>query len=161
MWEVLKEMERFNGNAKEEDQGAVALVLDLAKAFERVSLLDAPELLQEDPASAVRVFRVNSSKSRYGPSRVKWSYLLLRIVLQDALIEVTKICPPLKLRVFLDDITVLLMEKNKVMVEMAKKVMKKLKRRGREENGLKLSVTKDGREGWNEHDDCVVWLPGE
>ena len=31
-------MERFNGKAKEEDQGAVALVLDLAKAFERVIL---------------------------------------------------------------------------------------------------------------------------
>ena len=27
------------GKAKEEDQGAVALVLDLAKAFERVRLL--------------------------------------------------------------------------------------------------------------------------
>ena len=32
------EIERFNGKAKEEDQGALALVLDLAKAFERVSL---------------------------------------------------------------------------------------------------------------------------
>ena len=32
------EMERFDGKANEEDQGAVALVLDLAKAFERVSL---------------------------------------------------------------------------------------------------------------------------
>ena len=39
MWEVLMEMERLNGKAKAEDQGAVALVLDLAKAFERVSLL--------------------------------------------------------------------------------------------------------------------------
>ena len=36
---ILMEMERFNGKAKEEDQGEVALVLDLAKAFERVSLL--------------------------------------------------------------------------------------------------------------------------
>ena len=36
--EVLMEMEKFNGKAKAEDQGAVALVLDLAKAFERVSL---------------------------------------------------------------------------------------------------------------------------
>ena len=32
------EMERFNGRAKAENQGAVALVLDVAKAFERVSL---------------------------------------------------------------------------------------------------------------------------
>ena len=38
VWDVLMEMERFNGKAKVEDQGAVALVLDLAKAFERVSL---------------------------------------------------------------------------------------------------------------------------
>ena len=37
VWEILLEMERFNGKAKE-DQGALALALDLAKAFERVSL---------------------------------------------------------------------------------------------------------------------------
>ena len=36
--EVLMEMERFNGRAKAEDRGAVALVLDLTKAFEQVSL---------------------------------------------------------------------------------------------------------------------------
>ena len=30
-------MERFNDKAKEEDQGALALVLDLAKEFERIS----------------------------------------------------------------------------------------------------------------------------
>ena len=36
--------------------------------------------------------------------------------------------PPLKLRVFVDDITALfLMVKNKVVAEMTKKVMKKLK----------------------------------
>ena len=38
VWEILMDMERFYGKAKEEDQGAVALVLDLAKALERVSL---------------------------------------------------------------------------------------------------------------------------
>ena len=32
------EMERFDGKAKEGEKVAVALVLDLAKAFERVSL---------------------------------------------------------------------------------------------------------------------------
>ena len=37
--EILSEMERFKSRAEEEDLGAVALVLDLAKAFERVSLL--------------------------------------------------------------------------------------------------------------------------
>ena len=35
---MLLEMERFEYRAGEEDQGAVALVLYLAKAFERVSL---------------------------------------------------------------------------------------------------------------------------
>ena len=35
---ILLEMKRFSAKAKEEDQGALALVLDLAKAFERVSL---------------------------------------------------------------------------------------------------------------------------
>ena len=39
VWENWMEMERFFGRAKEEDQGAVALVVDLAKAFERDSLL--------------------------------------------------------------------------------------------------------------------------
>ena len=38
VWEMFMEVERFNGEAKEENQGAVALVLDLAKAFERVGL---------------------------------------------------------------------------------------------------------------------------
>ena len=37
-WEVLMEMERFDGRAKAEDRGAVALVLDLAKAFESAFL---------------------------------------------------------------------------------------------------------------------------
>ena len=32
------EMERFKSRAREDDLGAVALVLDIAKAFERVSL---------------------------------------------------------------------------------------------------------------------------
>ena len=38
VWEILMEMESFKYRAGEEDLGAVALVLDLAKAFERVSL---------------------------------------------------------------------------------------------------------------------------
>ena len=36
--ETLLQMERFNCHAGETDQGAVALVLELAKAFDRVSL---------------------------------------------------------------------------------------------------------------------------
>ena len=38
VWEMLLEMERFSGKAKKEDQGVLALVLDLATAFEQVSL---------------------------------------------------------------------------------------------------------------------------
>ena len=55
-------MNRLNGKAKEEDQGALALVLNLAKAFERVSLPpcgvalgDALQLPKEVLAGAVRV----------------------------------------------------------------------------------------------------------
>ena len=43
----------------------------------------------------------------------KWSCLLLRIVLQDALSEVTTIYPPLKSRVYVDDITALVKRKDK------------------------------------------------
>ena len=38
VWEILLEMEKFKCQAGEKDHGTVALVLDLAKAFERVSL---------------------------------------------------------------------------------------------------------------------------
>ena len=48
-------------------------------------------------------------------------------MLQDALREVTEMYSPLKLSVFVDDITALLMEKNKQVAKMAKKVMKKLR----------------------------------
>ena len=57
--------------------------------------------------------------------------LLLRVVSHDAPSEVTNIYPPLKLRVFVDDITALLMGKNSVVAEMAKQVMKKLKEKSR------------------------------
>ena len=63
----------------------------------------------------------------------KWSCLL-----QDALSDVTKTYPPPKLRVFVDDITALLMEKNKAVVEMAKKVMKKFLKEKVERKGLKI-----------------------
>ena len=47
--------------------------------------------------------------------------------MQDALSEVTKIYPPLKLRVFVDDITASVTGRNEEAAEMAKKVMKELK----------------------------------
>ena len=57
----------------------------------------------------------------------------------------------------MDDITALLMEKSKVVGEIAKKVMKRL-REEVGEKGLKLSVT--GKKGRKEQHDRVVWFPG-
>ena len=76
----------------------------------------------------------------------KWSCLLLRIVLQDALSEATKIYPSLKLRVFVDDITALVKGRNKEAAEMAKKVMKKLKEEV-ERKRSQAFTPKNGKEG--------------
>ena len=73
----------------------------------------------------------------------KWSCLLLRIVLQGALSEVLKIYSPLKLRVH---ITVLVKGRNEEVVEMAKKVMKKLKEEV-EKKCFKLSANENCKEG--------------
>ena len=70
----------------------------------------------------------------------------MRIVLQDGLSEVTKNYPPLKLRVFVDDITALPKGKHREVAEMAKKVMKKLKEEV-EKKVIELSVTENGKEG--------------
>ena len=151
-------------------------MLHLAKAFERVSL---PEVWAwathlSFPRKILRVLcgyfeqrRVQFEGCAAEPLTTitailpgsKWSCLLSRIVLQDALREVTKFYPPLKLRVFVDDITALLRERNKVVAEMAKKVMKKLKEEV-QRKGAKLLVTEFGKER-KEQDDCVVWLLGE
>ena len=72
--------------------------------------------------------------------------LLLRVVSQDAPSEVTKIYPPLKLRIFADDITALLMGKKSVVAEMAKQVMKKLKEEVKKK-GLNMSVNQNGKVG--------------
>ena len=50
------------------------------------------------------------------------------------------------MRVFLDDITALLVVKNKEVANMAKKVMKKFKEEV-EKKGLNMSVTENGTEG--------------
>ena len=145
------EMERFNGKAREEDQEASALVLDPAKAFERVSLLvvwawathfEHQRRVQFEGCAAEPLQTITAIL----PGS-KWSCLLLRIVLQDALSEVTKtdsLLLPLKLRVFVVDLTALLKGKNKEVAEMAKKVMKRL-RDEFEKKGLKLSVNENGK----------------
>ena len=107
------DMERINGKAMEEDQGAVALVLDLAKALECVSLpvVWAWATHFSFPRKILRVLcgyfehqmRVQFEGCAAEPLRTitailpgsTWSCLRLRIVLQDALSEA-----PLKLRVF-------------------------------------------------------------
>ena len=66
-------------------------------------------------------------------------------MLQDALSEVMKILPLLKLRVFVDDITALVKGNNKEVVEMAKEVMKKLKE-AVGKKGVNLSLTENGKE---------------
>ena len=66
--------------------------------------------------------------------------------MQDALSEVAKSNPPLMLRVFVDDITELVKGRNKEVLEMAKKVMKRPREEVGEE-GLKLSVNENGKEG--------------
>ena len=133
------EMERFDGRAKAEDQGAVALVLDLAKAYERVSLPVVWAWATHFcfPRKILRVLcgyfehqrRVQFEGCVAEPLQTvtaifpgsKWSCLLFRSVLQDALSEVTKIFPPLmKLRVFSDDITAIVKGRNKEVAEMAK-----------------------------------------
>ena len=145
MCEILMEMERLNGKAKAGNQGAVALVLDLAKAFERVSLLVVWVWATHFcfPRKILRVlcgFCEHQRRAQFEgcaaePLRTitailpgsKWSCLLLRILLQDALSEVTKNYLPLKLRVFVDDITASVKGEKKKWRKWRKKVMKKLK----------------------------------
>ena len=125
VWEILMEMEIFDGKAKEGEQGAVALVLDLAKVFGRVSL-PVVWVWATHFSFLRKILRVLSTRGGVQfegyvaePLQTiwailpgsKWSCLFLRIVLQDALSKVTKFYPSLKLRVFVDDITALLMVK--------------------------------------------------
>ena len=51
-------------------------------------------------------------------------YLLLRIVLQDALSDVMKVYPILKLKVFVDDATAFMDGRNKELAGIAERIMK-------------------------------------
>ena len=124
--EIMLEMERFKYQAGGKYQGAVALILDLAKAYERVGLpvvwawathFTFPRKMLRVPCGYFEhQRRVQFEGCVAEPLRTimailagsRWSCLLLRIVLQDALSEATKICLPLKLRVLVDDLTALL-----------------------------------------------------
>ena len=76
-----------------------------------------------------------------------WSDLLFRVVLQDALSAVTRIYPPLKFTVFVDDITALLMGDNKEVAEMAKKVMKIFFKEEVEKKASNCRSHTNGKEG--------------
>ena len=133
---MLLEMERFKYQAGEEDQGAVALDLDPAKAFERVGLpvVCAWATHFSFPRKMLRVIcgyfedqkRAHFEGGVAEPPQTitailpgsKWSCLLLRIVVQDALSKAAQIHPPLKLRVFVHK-----------LVEKARKVMIKKSKR--------------------------------
>ena len=108
VWEVLMERERCKKRAGKEDQGAVTLVLDLAKGFERVSLPVVWAHISASQGRSCECCRFLRAAQLEGyvaePLRTittilprsKWSFLLLRIVLQDASSEVTQIYLPLK-----------------------------------------------------------------
>ena len=148
VWGILLEMERLKYRAGEEDVGAAALVLDLAKACKRVSLPVAWAWATHFsfPRKILRVLcwyiehqrRVQFEGCVAEPLRTitailpgsKRNCLLQRLLLQDALSEVTKIYPPLKLRVFVDDITALLMGKKKVSGKNGKKKSDEEAKRG-------------------------------
>ena len=105
------EIERFGGRAKEGKQGAIALVLDLPKAFGRVRLpvVWAWATHFSFPRKILRVLfgyfehqrRVQFEGCVAEPIKTstailpgsKWSCLLFPNVLQDAFCEVTKIYP--------------------------------------------------------------------
>ena len=77
-------------------------------------------------------------------SESKWSCLLYWIVLQDALREVTKIYPHLKIEGIRGRHHSTLDGKFKEVAEMGEKVMKRL-REEVEKKGLKLSITENGK----------------
>ena len=175
---LMGEMEELNeqsGKAKEGEQGAVALVLDLAKAFERVSLpvVWAWATHFSFPRKILRVLcgyfehqrRVQFEGCVADPLQTiksilfgsKWSCLLLRIVLQDAWSGSYKILPCVEV----DDITALLMVKNREVAEMTKKVTKKLKEEVVEKKKRPQIVSHGKWEGSKEQDDCVMWFFGQ
>ena len=133
--------------AKEEHQGALALVLDLAKALERVSLLVvwAWATHCSSPREILRVLCGYYEHQR----RVQFE----GCVAEPLQTITATLSGGLKLPV-----TGRLDRKNREVAEMAKKVMKKLKKRGEEE---RTQIASDrGWKGRKEQDDCIVWFLG-
>ena len=148
MWETLLEVERFSCHAGEKYQGTVALVLDLAKDFELASL----QLVWvwaahfNLPGKILRVLCGPSNTSGGYTSKDVWrsrsilpgsnqSCLLPRIVLQDALSGVMKVYPPLKLSVFVDDITAIFEREEQGIGGVGRKSFGKVEEGEREKKG--------------------------
>ena len=105
VWGTLLEMEKSKYHAGERDQGAIALVLDLAKAFERWAwathfnfpgrscVCSAVTSNTGGGCGSKVVWRSRSRPSRQFSLGPSWSFLLLCLVLQDVLSEVIQIDP--------------------------------------------------------------------
>ena len=103
VWVTLLEVEKSKYHAGERDQGAIALVLDLAKAFERWAWATHFNFLRKILRVLCGYFehqrRVQFESCVAEPFQTitailpgsRWSFLLLCIVLQDALCEVIQI----------------------------------------------------------------------
>ena len=129
VWEVLMEMERPKWKGKSTRSRSCGLGPRPSEGTRAgqpscgLGLGDAFQLSKEDVAGAADPL---TTITAILPGS-EWSCSHLRIVLQDALSEVTKIYLSLKLRVFIDDITALVRGNIKQVSEMVKKVMMKLK----------------------------------
>ena len=137
---------RADHRAGEQDQGTITLVVGLAKAFERVSLpvVWAWATHFKFPWKVSRVLRGTPSSKGSRPSRPSsfgrnGAACSFAFVLQDALTEVMKVHPPLKLKVF-DDIHSFCRRTNEELSGSAEKVLKSI-RSEIDEKGLRLSIT--------------------
>ena len=72
VWETLLEMKRFTYHAGERDQGATALVLDFAKAFERVSLCGLGQGISTFPKTNHVCYAGTSNTNGGCSSKVVW-----------------------------------------------------------------------------------------
>ena len=127
-------------------------------AFLWSGLGDTLHLPKEDLASAVRVLRApeacavrrvcgGAAHDHHGhPARVQVEFVASTCCIARCAERLCKHIPSAEVEVFVDDNTALLSGKNKVLAEMAKKVMKRL-REEVEKKGLKLSVNENGKDG--------------
>ena len=119
-------------------------VLDLTKAFERVNLPVVALATHVNVSRKIlrvlcgyfehkRNVQFEGCEAELLPTITaillgsKWICLLLCIVLQDALSEVTKNLSASEIEVFVDNTTAFMNRRNKELVEMTEKVLKKLK----------------------------------